>query len=53
MLKKTPGDSSCHWLGIIAFFESDLNHAKRILMGWKLTHHMEDAKLSPDMSVIA
>jgi hypothetical protein len=49
MLEKTPGDSRCHWLRIIALFESDLNHAKRILIGRKLSHFLEDQQMLPDM----
>jgi hypothetical protein len=49
MLEKTPGDLRCHCLQIIALFESDLNHAKRILIGRKLSHHLEDNELLTDM----
>jgi hypothetical protein len=41
MLEKTPGDSRCHRLRIIALFESNLSHAKRILIGHKIAHHLE------------
>jgi len=49
MLEKTPGDSRCHRLRIIALFESDLKHAKRILIGRKIAHHLEDNKMISEM----
>jgi hypothetical protein len=42
MLHKEEGNFRCHRLQIIALFESDLNQAKRILIGRKLSHHLED-----------
>jgi hypothetical protein len=45
MLKKTEGDSRCHRLRIIALFESDLNHAKCILIGRRLSHFIEDKQM--------
>jgi hypothetical protein len=49
MLEKTAGDSCCHRLRIIALFESDLNHAKRIIIGRKLSHFLEDNQMLMDM----
>lgn len=49
MLEKSPGDSRCHRLRIIALFESDLNHAKRILIGRKVSHLLEDTKMLSEM----
>lgn len=49
MLEKTSGDSQCHCLWIIALFESDLNHAKRILIGRKIMHLLEDNHMLTDM----
>jgi hypothetical protein len=49
VLEKDPGAARCHRLQIIALFESDLNQAKRILIGWKLMHHLEDNHLISDM----
>ena len=49
MLEKTLGDSRCHRLWIIALFESDLNHAKRILIGRQLSHLLEDKQMLNDM----
>ena len=49
MLEKTPGDSRSHRLRIIALFESDLNHAKRVLIGRCILHLMEDFKILPSM----
>jgi len=49
MLEKEEGNSRCHCLRIIALFESDLNQAKRILIGRRLTHHLADTNMIPDM----
>jgi hypothetical protein len=49
MLCKEDGNARCHRLRIIPLFESYLNQAKRILIGRKLTHHLEDSKLLPSM----
>jgi hypothetical protein len=51
MLQKEIGDSRCHRLHIIALFESDLYHAKRILIGRKLLHHIEDKKHAAQYAV--
>jgi hypothetical protein len=45
MLQKDKGSARCHRLRIIALFESNLNQAKRILIGQKLNHHLEDENL--------
>jgi hypothetical protein len=49
MLEKEAGNPRCHWLRILVLFESDLNHANKILIGRKLLHHMHDFGLLPDM----
>jgi len=49
MLEKEAGIPRCHPLHILALFESDLNHAKRIIIGRKLLHHMHNFGLLPDM----
>jgi hypothetical protein len=49
MLQKEAGNARCHRLQIIALFESDLNQAKRIIVGRKLMHHLEDTKTIDDM----
>jgi hypothetical protein len=49
MLCKEDGNARCHRLRIIPLFESYLNQAKLILIGRKLTHHLEDSKLLPSM----
>ena len=49
MLLKEPGNARCHRLRIVAIFESDFNHAKKILMGRKISHHITDANLLPSM----
>jgi hypothetical protein len=36
-------------LRILALFESDLNHAKRVIIGYRLLHHMNDAAILPNM----
>jgi len=42
MLEKEQGNSRCHRLRILALFESDFNQAKRIVIGRRLMHHLED-----------
>jgi hypothetical protein len=49
MLEKDIGNPRCHRLRIIALFESDFNQAKRLIIGRKLLHHMEDTSLAPTM----
>ncbi len=49
MLQKEANNSRCHRLQVIALFKSDLNQAKCILIGCKLSHHLEDNKLLPSM----
>jgi hypothetical protein len=49
MLRKDVDTARCHQLCIIALFKSDKNQAKRILIGRKLVHHMEDNKLNNNM----
>jgi len=49
MLEKEQNNPRCHRLRILALFESDLNHAKRVIIGRKLLHHMNDHNILPDM----
>jgi len=49
MLKKDVNTAHCHCLHIIALFKSDLNQAKRILIGRTLLHHLEDNNLNNNM----
>jgi hypothetical protein len=49
MLRKDTDHARCHRLCIIALFESNLNQAKRILIGRKLIHHLEDNNLNSPM----
>ncbi len=42
MLEKEQGNSRCHRLRILALFEKDFNQAKRIVIGRRLMHHLED-----------
>jgi hypothetical protein len=49
MLEKEPGNSRCHRLRILALFESDFNQVKRIAIGRKLMHHLEDYGLFSPM----
>jgi hypothetical protein len=49
MLEKEPKYPRCHRLHILALFESDLNHAKRIIIGRRLLHHMNDQNMLPPM----
>jgi hypothetical protein len=48
-LEKKPGECRCHRLRIIALLESDLNHAKHILIGHKVAHLLEDRSMLSDM----
>jgi hypothetical protein len=48
MLEKS-ADSRCHRLRIIALFESDLNHAKHILIGRRISHLIEDKEMLSEM----
>jgi hypothetical protein len=49
MLEKEGNKPRCHRLRILALFESDLNHAKRIIIGHRLLHHMNDNGMLPQM----
>jgi hypothetical protein len=49
MLEKDPGNARCHRLRILALFESDFNQAKSILIARKISHHIEDNKMVPQM----
>jgi len=49
MLEKEAVNPRCYRLRILALFESDLNHAKQILIGRHLLYHMKDKGLLPPM----
>jgi len=49
MLEKEANNPRCHRLHILALFESDFNHAKRVIIGRRLLHHMKDQGMLPDM----
>jgi hypothetical protein len=49
MLEKEPNNPRCHRLHILALFESNLNHAKRVIIGYRLLHHMNDKAMLPAM----
>jgi hypothetical protein len=49
MLEKEPGNARCHRLRILALFESDLNQAKRILIGRPVQQHLEDHNIINNM----
>jgi len=49
MIEKEENNPRCHRLRILALFESDLNHAKRIIIGRRLMHHMKDHRMLPTM----
>jgi hypothetical protein len=49
MLEKEQGNSRCHRLRILALFESDFNQAKRIVIGRRLAHHLEDFNMISPM----
>jgi hypothetical protein len=42
MLEKEENNPHCHRLCILALFESDLNHAKWVIIGRQLIHHLQD-----------
>jgi len=49
MLEKEPGNSHCHRLHIIALFQSDLNQAKQIIIGRRLSRLLEDKSITSKM----
>jgi hypothetical protein len=49
MLEKEPGNSRCHCLHILALFESDFNQARRVVIGRKLMHYLEDFDMLSSM----
>jgi hypothetical protein len=49
MLEKEANYPRFHRLRILALFESDLNHAKRVIIGRRLLHYMKDMNLLPSM----
>jgi hypothetical protein len=49
MLEKEENNPRCHRLRKLALFELDLNHAKCILIGRRLTHFLSDSGLLPSM----
>lgn len=49
MLQKDAGSTCCNRLWTITLFESDLNQAKRIFIGHKLSHHLDDNNLLTSM----
>jgi hypothetical protein len=49
MLEKEANNPRCHQSRILALFESDLNHAKMIIIGRQLLHHMNDHEMLPPM----
>jgi hypothetical protein len=49
MLEKEQNNPRCHRLRILALFETDLNQAKRIIIGRNLLHHMNDHSMIPAM----
>jgi hypothetical protein len=49
MLEKEANNPRCHRLRILALFESDFNHAKRVIIGRRLLHHMKDQGMLPGM----
>jgi hypothetical protein len=49
MLEKEAGNPKQHRLRIVALLESDYNQSQRILVARRLSHHMEDHALIPEM----
>jgi len=49
MLEKEENNPHSHRLRILALFESDLNHANRVIIGRQLMHHLFDNKMLPEM----
>lgn len=49
MLEKEHSNSRCHRLQILALFESDFNQAKRLVIGRRLMHHLEDFEMVSPM----
>jgi len=49
MLEKEENNPCCHRLRILVLIESDLNHAKRVITGRQLIHHLLDNNMLPEM----
>ncbi len=49
MPEKEENNPCCHRLRILVLIESDLNHAKRVITGRQLIHHLSDNNMLPEM----
>jgi hypothetical protein len=49
VLEKEENNPCCHRLYILALFESDLNHAKQVIIGRQLMHRLQDHNMVPAM----
>jgi hypothetical protein len=49
MLEKDPGQPRQHRLCIVALLENDYNQSQLIVLARRLTHHMEDYPMMPDI----
>jgi hypothetical protein len=49
MLEKDPGQPKQHRLRIVALLESDYTQSQRKLVAQRLTHHLEDFHMIPEM----
>jgi hypothetical protein len=51
MLEKEPDNACCHCLHSVALFESNFNQAKWLIISHKLSHHLEQHSLVPNMQL--